>query len=264
MPASVPYFYSVELWYSISFYRLHLSEYFLMQKSSTPLFLALTLGLTACAQKNTNPNDPFESINRKTYQFNHAVDSVLLKPPATLYKAVIPALVRNSVNNFYNNIYLMPTVANDLLQVDGRQALKDTWRFIANTTIGLGGLFDVATSFGLPHHKTDLGVTFAKWGYTKSSYIVIPLLGPSTIRDGIGMGIEYTFVTPYFYLHDDALIFALIGLRLVDLRSQWLETDKLMDEALDPYAFLRDAYLQNRQFLITGTAAVSDDLYVEE
>jgi phospholipid-binding lipoprotein MlaA len=235
-----------------------------MRMSTTPYFLVLSLGLTACAQKSTNPDDPFESVNRKTYAFNHAVDTVVFKPPAVIYKTLVPALVRNSVNNFYNNIYLMPTVANDLLQVDGRQAIKDTWRFIANTTIGVGGLFDVATGFGLPHHKTDLGVTFAKWGYKKSAYLMLPLLGPTTVRDGIGMGIEYTFVTPYFYLHDDALIYALIGLRFVDLRSQWLETDKLMDEALDPYAFLRDAYLQNRQFLITGTTAVSNDLYVEE
>lgn len=209
--------------------------------------------LSGCAHKATNPIDPFEPFNRKVHAFNTVFDNLVLRPPARVYKAVIPAPVRTCVNNFYTNLDMIPTVANDLLQAEGKWAIKDTWRFFVNSTLGVGGLFDVASKFSLPPHSNDLGLTLAKWGDKKSPYLVIPFLGPSTLRDGAGWLFQFAIYSPYVYIHDDRIVYGLLGLRYVDLRSQYLETDHLMDQALDKYTFLRDIYLQHRNYLINGT-----------
>ncbi|KTC71620.1 lipoprotein VacJ-like protein [Legionella birminghamensis] len=222
--------------------------------------------LASCIHQGPNPVDPYESINRETHKFNMAFDATFLKPPARLYKAVLPGQVRASINNAYENVNMIPTVGNDLLQGEFRQATKDSWRFLINSTLGIAGFFDAASRMGLPPHSNDLGLTFAKWGDKRSPYIVIPFLGPSTIRDGMGMVLEYPLMTPYPYL-EPVLTNTLIGVRYVDLRSQLFETEKLMDEALDKYAFIRDAYLQHRNYRITGEqgqAVDSESLYVDE
>lgn len=219
--------------------------------------------LSGCAHKGTNPADPYEPLNRKIHQFNMTFDKVLLKPPAKLYKAVVPPLVRKSINNAFNNVDMVPTVANDLLQGEGKWAIKDTWRLLINSTLGIAGLLDVASKFGLPPHYNDLGLTFAKWGDKKSPYIVLPFLGPSTIRDGSGWLFQFCLYTPYVYIKDDNLIYGLIGLRYIDLRAQLLDTERLMDEALDKYTFIRDAYLQHRNYLINGTMPDTGEMYEE-
>lgn len=222
--------------------------------------------LSGCIHKSDVPNDPYESINRKIYRMNTAVDGVVLKPAAKVYQAVLPSFVRRAVNNVYDNVYMIPTVANDLLQGKVQSAVLDSWRLLVNTTFGVAGLIDVATTFGLPPHKNDLGLTFAAWGDKNSPYIVIPFLGPSTIRDGMGMLFDFTFLTPYPYIRPPAVLYGVIALRYVDVRSQFLDMDKLMDQALDKYAFMRDAYLQHRQYLITGEQAQGSnesELYVE-
>lgn len=227
--------------------------------------LASTLILSACATKGTNPDDPYEAFNRKIYKFNTAFDDVILKPPARVYAAVIPPRIRAGVNNVYDNINMIPTVANDLLQAEFNFAIKDTWRFIINSTLGVAGIFDPASTFKLPPHSNDAGLTFAKWGDKKSPYLVIPFLGPSTFRDGMGLMFNYTFFTPYPYIRSDALLYGALGLRYVDLRSQMLDTEHLMDDAIDKYSFMRDAYLQHRQFLMTGEQQQENsDLYVDE
>lgn len=228
------------------------------------IFTAILLNITACVKKGPNPDDPYEAINRKTYKFNAAFDAAVLKPPTKLYVAVIPPPIRAGINNFYNNINMLPTVANDILQAEWNYAIKDTWRFIANTTIGIGGIFDPASTFSLPPHSNDLGLTFAKWGDKKSPYIVIPFLGPSTFRDGMGLMFDYALFTPYPYLHSDPLIYSLLAVRYVDLRSQMLDTERLMADAIDKYAFMRDAYLQHRQYLITGEQQDNGSLYVDD
>ncbi len=222
------------------------------------------LFLSGCVAKGTNPEDPYEYYNRKTHMFNMAIDAAILKPAAKLYKAVLPSFVRAGINNAYNNMNLLPTVANDLLQAEGHYAIKDSWRFLVNSTFGVAGFIDVASTFDLPPHSNDSGLTFAKWGDKKSPYIVIPFLGPSTIRDGMGMMFDYALFTPYPYISNDGILYGLLGLRYVDLRSQMLETDSLLDEGLDRYAFIRDAYLQHRQFLITGETPNDGALYVDE
>ena len=226
--------------------------------------IASNLLLLGCISKGTNPDDPFESINRKTHAFNMVFDKFILKPPAVAYKTLVPSFVRAGINNAYNNVNMLPTVANDLLQAEGNYAIKDTWRFIINSTFGVAGILDVASTFSLPPHSNDLGLTFAKWGDKKSPYFVIPLLGPSTIRDGMGMMFDYALFTPYPYIHSNGVLYGLLGLRYIDLRSQMLETDRFIEEAFDKYTFIRDAYLQHRNFLITGEQKDNGALYVGE
>ena len=223
--------------------------------------------LSGCIKKGPNPADPYEAINRPIHRFNMAFDATFLKPPAKLYKAILPGSVRKSINNFYETIYLIPTVANDLLQADLKNASNDTGRFVINATLGVGGLFDIASVYHIPPHYTDLGLTFAKWGDTHSPYIVIPFLGPSTIRDGMAMMFEYTFLTPYPYINNDAFLYSLLGIRYVDLRSQYLDSEKLLEEALDSYSFLRDAYLQHRQYQLANGNISNEQMasdYLEE
>ena len=230
-----------------------------------PLLALSALLLSSCVTVGPNPDDPYESINRKIYSFNSVFDKYILKPPAKLYAFAIPAPVRAGVNNVYNNINMLPTVANDLLQADFQQAILDSWRFIINSSMGIAGIFDVASLCQLPLHENDLGITFAKWGDKHSPYIMIPFLGPSTIRDGIGLMFDYTFFTPYPYIHKDYIIESVLLFRYIDLRSRMFDTDKFIAQAPDAYAFMRDAYLQHRNYLIHGEQAnTPGDLYVDE
>lgn len=220
--------------------------------------------LTGCAHKGTNPIDPYEPFNRKVHNFNMAFDAVLLKPPAKLYAAVVPGVIRKGVNNAFNNVDMLPSIANDILQAEGKWAIKDTWRFAINSTLGVAGIFDVAAKFGLPPHYNDLGLTFAKWGDKKSPYIVIPFIGPSTIRDGSGWLFQFVLWTPYVYINNDAVAYGLVGLRYLDLRTQLFDSERLMNEALDKYSFIRDAYLQHRNYLIAGSEQDNGALYVDD
>lgn len=224
----------------------------------------IAAGLTACIKKGPNPDDPYESINRTTYKFNTAFDRTMLKPAAKLYKAALPPQVRLGVSNAYDNLHMIPTVANDILQAKWTVAIKDSWRFLLNSTLGVAGVFDVATHFSLPPHSNDLGLTFAQWGDKQSPYFVIPFLGPSTIRDGAGMLFDFTVFTVYPYIKPYKLQYGLIGLRYVDLRAELLDTERLLQQALDPYSFIRDAYLQHRAHLIGGSVDAPSDLYVDD
>jgi len=230
-----------------------------------PLLGFCMLFLSGCVTVGPNLDDPYEKINRKIYSFNSVFDKYILKPPAKLYAFAVPAPVRAGVNNVYNNINMFPTVANDLLQAEFQQAILDTWRFIINSSMGIAGIFDVASLCQLPLHENDLGITFAKWGDKHSPYIIIPFLGPSTIRDGFGLMFDYTFFTPYPYIHEDYIIESVLALRYIDLRSRMFDTDKLISQAPDPYAFMREAYLQHRNFLINGEQSIiPGELYVDE
>lgn len=230
-----------------------------------PFFVASCLALGACVPVGPHPDDPYEAINRKIYDFNMKFDHYVARPPAKLYAKVIPPELRAGINNVYNNINMLPTVANDLLQAEFQQAILDSWRFIINSSMGIGGIFDVASQCSLPPRENDLGITFAKWGDKNSPYVMIPFLGPSTIRDGMALIFDYTFFTPYPYIHKDLIIESVLVLRYVDLRSRMFDTDKLLAEAPDPYAFMRDAYLQHRNYLIRGEEAIAaGTFYVDE
>ena len=224
--------------------------------------------LEGCQTRGPNPVDPYEPINRKIFAFNDVFDKVVLQPPAKLYVTIVPAPVRAGVNNVYMNINLIPTVINDVLQADFQQAIKDTWRFIINSGFGIAGIFDPAAArFKLPRHSNDLGLTFAHWGDQHSPYLMIPFLGPSTLRDWMGTIFEYTFFTPYPYIASMGTLYGVLSFRYVDLRSQMLDNDRLLAEAIDRYALLRDAYLQHRYYLLHPEQSDASDtgaLYVEE
>lgn len=226
--------------------------------------VALASLLSSCTPRGENPVDPYEALNRKTHKFNMAVDKAVLKPAATIYTTVLPRMVRKGIDNVFNNFDMVPTVANDILQAERKWFIKDTWRLVINSLVGIGGVFDVAEKWGLPAHYNDLGLTFAKWGDKHSPYFVIPLIGPATVRDGFGMLYQFTIWTPYFYFNSVPLAYGLAGTRYVDLRAQLTDSERIINEALDQYSFIRDAYLQHRNYLIQGNEQDNGELYLED
>lgn len=209
-------------------------------------------------------NDPYETFNRHAFRLNRKLDDVFLKPVATIYKNTAPKPVKKGVHNFFSNLSDIPTFFNDLLQAKFKQGTMDFWRFTINSTIGIGGLFDVASHMNLPKHHEDFGLTLAEWGVKDSPYVVIPFLGPSTVRDAVGKPFDYFWFTPYTYFSSDALSYGLITVNVIDARATLLDAQPLIDQvSLDPYIFERDAYLQNRAYQIAqdSNASQSDDLF---
>ena len=222
--------------------------------------------MVGCASTHTNPDDPLESYNRAAFGFNRAVDVLFVYPFGHVYNTLTPKPIRVMATNFFNNLALIPTVANDILQGEFKYAIVDTSRFAVNSTLGLFGALDMASYFGHEQHYTDFGLTLAKWGYKDSTYFVIPFFGPSTIRDTVGLSVDFFVFSYYYYVILDsfstrAYFFTYMYLHA---RAETLDTEKLVyDLALDPYAFMRDAYLQNRAFRIEGKEAADEDPYIE-
>lgn len=220
-------------------------------------FLALlSLFLMSSCSSNryvTNPSDPYEPMNRTFYQFNKTVDALYIKPIAKLYENVIPSIIRSKVSNFLNNLNEVPTIANSLLQNKCKQAVDSTARFTINSTLGIGGLFDVASK-QIPRVKQDFGKTLAVWGYKNTNYLVLPIIGPSTVRDTIGFGIN-TFMSVPSYLKPRWRNRYLIANSIVR-RSELGETELFIDNlGVDGYTLLKEAYLQNREYSIYGNNA---------
>ena len=227
------------------------------------LMVLITTLISSCAtNKANNPPDPYESFNRKVFAFNMALDKVLFRPVAKTYDYILPNPAKKGISNAFDNVNEIPTVVNDLLQAEPGWAIADAWRFFFNSTIGVFGLFDVASHFGLKRRVQDLGLTFAKWGAKQSPYFVIPILGPSTVRDGVALLANYELFTIYPHINPWTLRWGLLGLYFIDVKADLLPTNKLVDEAIDPYVFVRDAYLQRRAHLINGNKE-DEDTYVE-
>ena len=225
------------------------------QWSVIRLILVCLLGsalLPGCATTGSMDEykDPFEKYNRAIYKFNDGFDKALLQPVAKGYRKIIPSPVRRSVGNFFRNLLEPTTIINDLLQGKFEQAVNDTLRLVYNTSFGLLGLFDVATAIGIERHQEDFGQTFAVWGFKPGPYIMLPFLGPTNFRDGVGL-LPYYFATdPRLYNSDTTINVALILTNAVDSRSQLLTGSKLLELQLDPYSFLRETYNQRRINLI--------------
>jgi phospholipid-binding lipoprotein MlaA len=186
------------------------------------------------------------------------VDNAVFKPVATVYNKILPWFVRKGVNNFFKNINTIPTIINDMLQGSLYHTAADTTRLVVNTTLGIGGLIDVATAGGVAPHKEDFGLTLDRWGYKSSAYFVIPILGPSTVRDTIGLVMDYNVFNIYLFL-PWRINFALWAINAVDVRAQLLEFDDVLKQAsLDPYTFQRNAYLQHRAAVIAENDADLD------
>lgn len=207
--------------------------------------------LGACATLPPDqPADPLEPFNRAMFTFNRTADRYVLKPVATGYKAVMPDFAQRGVINFFSNLGEPITIVNGALQGKFLQATSDTGRFLLNSTAGFAGLMDVATKAGLPRHDEDFGQTLGYWGVGTGAYLMLPLLGPSNGRDLIGRGADY-FSNPLYYVQEnnsdeDYIFYGSTALNLVSIRTQLLSADALLDGAIDPYIFVRTAYLQNR------------------
>ncbi|MEO1765799.1 MlaA family lipoprotein [Thiobacter aerophilum] len=209
----------------------------------------LALSLSGCATA-TDPRDPLEPVNRGIYRFNETVDKAVLKPVAQGYKAVLPQPVRTGVANFFSNIEDVLIALNNLLQFKFHNAASDVARVAFNTTFGIAGIFDVATSFGLEKHDEDFGQTLGYWGIGDGPFLMLPILGPSNLRDTVGLAAYYQ-LDPVLNLDHIPTRNTLSTLRFVNHRAQLLDAEKVLDEAaLDPYTFLRDAYIQHRRSLI--------------
>lgn len=195
--------------------------------------------------------DPLEKLNRRVHRFNEVVDRRIAKPLANVYVKVTPRPVRLGVGNFFNNLGQPVSALNALLQGKPKQAGQALGRFLLNSTLGIGGVFDPATSANLPNKSEDFGQTLGVWGWKQSRYIELPLFGPRTIRDALGMAGDSP-LSPIRSIEEDKLRVLLQGLQLVDVRTQLLAVDRMREGATDDYALVRDAWMQRRQYQIFG------------
>ena len=214
------------------------------------LAAALAFVVGGCATTSGDPRDPLEGVNRGVYGFNDKVDTWVLRPVATGYNNYVPGEIRERVRNFFANIADPMIGVHNILQGKFEEGFFDWVRFGFNSTLGLFGLHDVATDMGYEKHNEDFGQTFGRWGSPPGPYLVLPFLGSSNIRDGIGLGLDYYF-DPMTGVRDKDLSYSLWAVRVVQVRADLLDASRILEEAaLDKYTFQRDAYLQRRRSLI--------------
>lgn len=215
-----------------------------------PIIAMLAL-LTACAIAPPRTDDPLEKFNRKSYAFNMALDRHLLRPVAVGYTKVTPKPVQTSISNFFTNIKLPISIANNLLQARPSDAITDTGRFLINMTVGLAGFFDPATKMQIPLKETDFGITLARWGMPEGDFLMVPLLGPSTFRDVWQYPVDGYLFDPISYFERNhgfhyGQYYIPEVVYFIQMRAQLLDADSFLQTAYDPYAFVRDAWRQSR------------------
>ena len=218
--------------------------------------LLLAASLSACAttgdRASLDRRDPHEGFNRGVWAFNDAVDKVAIKPATSVYRAIIPGPLRRGITRVFANLSEPFSAANSLLQGKPKRALNSLGRFAINTTIGVGGLADHASGMGLPESREDFGQTLHAWGAKSSPYLVLPLFGPSTVRDGVGTAVQFVADPARIALNSElssTAELAVTGTRVIDGRSNLIETgaDEALKNAADPYATARSAFFQRRQ-----------------
>lgn len=233
----------------------------MMSRVTRIIALALMLLVTGCA--STNPKDPFEKFNRAMFEFNDAVDQAAVKPAAEVYRNVLPSFVQTGIYNFFGNLGDVATAMNNLLQGKLADGMSDVMRVAVNTTFGLGGLLDIGSEAGLVKHKEDFGQTLGYWGIASGPYIVLPILGSSTLRDVGALPVDWEtdpwrYVSPVHTRNTGSV------LRILDLRASVLDASNLIEEAaLDRYQFVRDAYMQRRESKVND-GELSKSVYEEE
>lgn len=237
-------------------------------KYRTTIAAILCALLTACATTapppdERHPRDPWEPYNRNMYKFNRTLDKAIFKPVATGYEYVMPDPFEDMITNFFVNLKSLRTMTNLTLQGRPMDTARMLERFVVNSVFGVAGLFDVATKVELPNYKEDFGQTLGVWGWDDSRYFMIPFLGPSTIRDGLGIPFDsYTDVV--WREAVDGREYG-IAVELIQTRANLLPRERQLEEAFDEYLFVRDAYLQNRRFKITGESETPDyDEFLDE
>ena len=205
-------------------------------------------------------SDPFEDLNRDIFIFNEKLDEKLLKPAAIAYRKVTPQFARSGVTNFFNNLEEIDTTINQVLQGEIKYAFNDAGRFVINTTIGLFGLIDVASKMGLERHEEDFGQTLGVWGFDSGPYIMIPFLGPSNPRDLLSRPIS-SFLSGTFAMEDDDVKITLLGIDALETRERLLDAETLIIG--DKYIFVKDAYVQSREYEIKN-GSTEDDEFLDD
>ncbi len=213
----------------------------------------IALVVAGCSIAKPRTDDPWEPFNRKVYAFNDALDRTAIRPLAVGYRKITTPKARSIISNFFENVRMPISIANDVLQGDPRAALHNTARFLINTTVGFAGLFDPASEMSLPPAYTDFGVTLAKWGVPEGPFLVVPFVGPNTVRDIWRLPVDGEFFDPlgaYGRHHDYTYKTQYLPsfMYLVTLRSRGLDADNLLEGIYDPYVFYRDAYRQRRLY----------------
>jgi phospholipid-binding lipoprotein MlaA len=221
---------------------------------------SVLLALMGCASgPNANPRDPLEPFNRSVMQFNEGVDAVVLKPVATAYREGVPPLVRTGVSNFFGNLSDVWSFVNSLLQLKFQNAAENWMRVNVNTFFGLGGILDIASDLNIERHREDFGQTLGRYGVPAGPFIMLPLLGPSTLRDTLVLPIDAR-ADPVRSVDPTGARNALYGLRAVDARANLLRVGLVLEEAaLDKYSFTRDAHLQRRRAEVFESGPRSQD-----
>ncbi|MBA2778652.1 MlaA family lipoprotein [Billgrantia kenyensis] len=226
--------------------------------------LATLAMLAGCAGRvaveDRHPDDPWEGFNRQVFAFNEAVDRAVLKPVARGYRTVTPQPVQTGVGNFFSNLGEIRTALNSLLQGKPANAGRATSRFVINSTVGIAGLWDFATHMGITVRDEDFGQTLGVWGVAEGPYLVLPFLGPSTVRDTAGLPLD-TVTYPVYYVENDKVRYGLTALRVIDLRAGFLDQEELIRG--DRYVFIRDAYLQRRRFEVSD-GELGDDPFASD
>jgi phospholipid-binding lipoprotein MlaA len=230
------------------------------------LLLVAGMMLAGCASlpdsAKADPRDPWERFNRASFKVNDALDRAILRPTSRAYVKVMPRVVRTGVSNFFDNLETATTLINDALQGKMAAAGHDTARLLMNSTLGLGGLFDPATAAGIDKNDEDFGQTLGKWGVPSGPYLMVPLFGPSSLRDLPARGVD-TFTDPSHYLEDDSTRYTLTAIEIVDLRAGLLDLDDQLNQSFDRYAFVRNAWLQRRAFKVSD-GNVEDETFDED
>jgi phospholipid-binding lipoprotein MlaA len=218
--------------------------------------VGLTLMMAGCATgPDRKPEDPFEPANRVIFKFNDKLDRTIAQPVARGYQKVTPQPLREAISSFFSNIGDVGSLANSLLQLKITEATETLMRIVMNSTFGVGGMFDVATMAGLSKHPEDFGLTLGRYGVPAGPYLVLPVFGPSSVRDGIGMGVDVKFNLLNYI--EPSVRNPMYITQFVSARSDMLgATDLLQQAALDPYSFVRDAFRQQRESRIRGVSGV--------
>ena len=221
-------------------------------------FLLLTLGFFTVAEE-VDP-DPFENVNRSIYDFNEAIDDNVLEPVSRAYKDHVPEIAQGGVSNFFGNLRDVTTLANQILQFKPVESVETFGRILVNSTIGLGGLFDVASEMSLTTEDEDFGQTMAVWGVEEGPYVMLPLLGPSTVRDGVGTYVDLTSDANLVKDMDDVGFLSASAINIIDKRVELLPATDLLDKSDDSYISMRSSYLQKREFdIFDGNPPVEED-----
>jgi len=220
---------------------------------------ALSACVTLPPNSQRSPQDPWESWNRGVYKFNDAIDRAVLKPVTKGYVKVLPQPIRTGITNFFANLNTPTVMINDALQGKPRAAASDLGRFVLNTTVGLGGLLDPASTAGLARNNEDFGQTLGVWGVHPGPFIELPIFGPSDLRDAPARVVD-TYTNPQAYVKNTAIRYGMYVPYVLDVRASLLPLDETLKTAFDPYAFLRDAYLQRRAYLVSDGKVTEEPL----